>query len=75
MEAGSETAYGYAIIEGPLPVKDCEAVFEVKDNGDSSMVVWSSSFSPDGVSDEEAEKLLGDIYQVGLDAIKAQLEQ
>ena len=74
MDAGSDMAYGYAIIEGPLPVKDYEAVFEVKDNGDSSTIVWSSSFASDGASDEEAAEVVAGIYEAGLDAIKARIE-
>lgn len=70
MEGTSDTAYRYAIIEGPLPVKDYVSTFEVKDEGEKSMIVWSSKFAADGASDEKAAEIIGDIYQKGLDALR-----
>ncbi len=70
VEAESGMAYGYEIIESPLPVKDYKATFEVRETGDTSTIVWSSTFTADGASDDEAEEMLGGIYQTGLDALK-----
>lgn len=63
-------SYGYAIIEGPLPVKDYEAVFSVSETNGKADVTWSSRFEPDGVSEEEATDVIGGVYEAGLDAVK-----
>ena len=75
METGSDMSYGYAIIESPLPVKDYESTLAVEDMGDTATITWSSTFAAEGATDEEAEDLLGGIYQTGLDALKAKFSE
>ncbi len=70
MEADSKMAYDYAIIESPLPVKDYKSTLKVKEKGDNSTIVWSSTFMAEGASDDEAADIVGGIYQTGLDALK-----
>lgn len=72
-EAGK--SYSYAIIEGPLPVKDYTATFAVEDEGDQSLVIWTSTFEPDGVSEAEAVDAITGVYDTGLEAIKEHFAQ
>lgn len=62
--------YSYAIIEGPLPVSGYESTLSVTESGGKTTVVWSGSFEPNGVSEEEATEIVGGIYDTGLAAIK-----
>jgi uncharacterized protein YndB with AHSA1/START domain len=62
--------YTYAIVEGPLPVSDYEATLSVSESGGKTVVVWSGTFAPKGVSEEEATNIVGGIYETGLKAVK-----
>lgn len=62
--------YSYAIIEGPLPVKDYEATLSVSESDGMTLVTWSSHFAPNGVSETEAADIIGGIYDTGLTSIK-----
>lgn len=64
--------YSYSIAKGPFPVTAYLATVQVTAVGDKeTSITWSGSFTPDGVSDAEAETLFQGIYQGGLDALKA----
>lgn len=63
-------SYSYAIIEGPLPVSDYKATLSLTESGDQTVVVWSSTFEPDGVSEEEAATIVGGVYETGLEAVR-----
>lgn len=63
--------YSYSITEGPFPVTDYLATLKVNANGEQdALVEWSGTFTPDGISDAEAEALFLSVYQDGLDALK-----
>ncbi|MGI9499056.1 MAG: SRPBCC family protein [Geminicoccaceae bacterium] len=68
-------SFSYAIIESPLPIADYVSTVAVAEKGDGATVTWSSNFSANGVSDEEAFELMTGIYRAGLDELKGQLEQ
>jgi hypothetical protein len=68
-------SYRYAIIEGPLPVKDYEASFSVDESGDQAVVRWESTFEPDGVSAEEATDIMAGVYDDGLEALQKRFAQ
>jgi hypothetical protein len=67
--------YTYSIVESPLPVSDYRSTIEVRPltgNGNRSLIVWQGSFdSPDG---ENAIKIVGGIYEAGLEGLRARLE-
>lgn len=63
-------SYSYAIMAGPLPVKEYEATFSVEESGDQAVIVWESTFEPDGVSGEEATNIMAGVYDTGLEAVK-----
>ena len=67
-----ERFYTYSIIEAPFPVTDYQSTIRVREIADSqtSLVEWSGSFTPVGISDEEAINLFHGIYQDGLEALK-----
>jgi hypothetical protein len=67
-----DTSYSYEIIESPLPVKNYKATLEVgeDDEPDRVEIVWKSEFEADGVSDEEAKKIIVGIFEDGVKGIK-----
>ncbi len=66
-----ERYYTYSIMKAPFPVTDYLSTILVKEDtdGKSSLVEWSGSFTPVGVSDEEALNLFHGIYADGLKAL------
>ena len=69
-------AYGYAILESPLPVANYVSTIAVKDGAEAgtAAITWSSTFDPKGASEAEASKVIGGIYDAGLSSLKAKLE-
>ncbi|MGZ9818085.1 SRPBCC family protein [Peribacillus simplex] len=66
-----ERYYTYSIMKAPFPITDYLSTIHVKEDtdGKSSLVEWSGSFTPVGVSDEEAINLFHGIYADGLKAL------
>ncbi len=67
-------SFSYTIIESPLPIADYASTMAVTENGDGATITWSSSYSANGVSDDEALELMTGIYRAGLDMLKEQLQ-
>jgi hypothetical protein len=68
----SARTYSYSITEGPFPVTGYLATLRVTPvSASETTVTWSGVFTPNGVSETEAEALFQGIYQGGLDALKA----
>jgi len=67
----SARTYSYSILQAPFPVKAYLATITVtsKDGGKQSHVEWSGTFTPHGVSDEEAHNLFQTIFSDGLKAL------
>jgi hypothetical protein len=66
-------SYSYAILEAPFLVTDhlsTLSVHEVRGRTSAARVVWSGTFTPDGVSEEEAVALFHGIYADGLAALR-----
>ncbi|MDQ6767647.1 MAG: SRPBCC family protein, partial [Candidatus Eremiobacteraeota bacterium] len=60
--------YTYHIDKSPLPVKNYVATLRVLDAGQNACrVEWEATFEPSGASEDEAVKLIGGIFQDGLD--------
>jgi len=72
-----ERAIHYTIVEGsPLPVRDYLATMKVvalKEGG--SRLEWSSTWDPEGVSEEQAQATIKGVYEVVLHAMKAKVEK
>ena len=68
-------SFSYLIIESPLPIADYASTMAVTENGDGATITWSSSYSANGVSDEEALEIMSAIYRAGLDELKGSLGQ
>lgn len=65
-------SYSYSIIQGPFAVSNYLATLKVTAEGEqAARVEWSSSFTPEGMSDEEAEAVFREVYEGGLAALKA----
>ncbi len=60
-------SYGYAILEGPLPVADYTSVFSVTDAGGKACVHWCSTFTPTA---DGAEGVVAGVYEAGLAVLK-----
>jgi len=69
----SALSFSYIIVESPLPIADYASTMAVSEHGDGATITWSSSFSANGVSDDEARDLMTGIYRAGLDELKGQL--
>lgn len=67
-----DRSYSYAILQAPFPVTGYTSTLRVRDGADGKAVVdWSGSFTPDGVSEDDAVKLFHAIYHEGLTALAA----
>lgn len=64
------TGYMYSITEGPLPVKNYNARFELEKKDDGSLITWTASFLAEGATDEEAKDVITGIFKAGLESIK-----
>lgn len=63
--------YSYSIVEGPFPVTDYLATLKVVADGDqAARVEWSGTFTPQGISDAQAEAIFLEVYESGLQALK-----
>jgi hypothetical protein len=72
----SARSYSYAILEAPFPVTGYLSTLKVQEipgRPDASRVVWSGTFTPAGVSAEEAVGLFQGIYSDGLAALRETL--
>ncbi|MFG2951423.1 SRPBCC family protein [Streptomyces adustus] len=68
----AERHYSYAILQAPFPVTGYLStlrVHSVAGRDDVAEVQWSGRFTPDGITDAEAEDLFAGIYRDGLDAL------
>ena len=67
-------SYRYAIMKAPFPVTGYVSTLTVIDQGATACrVEWSGTFTPTGVTDEEASKLFKKIYEDGLKALEQEL--
>ncbi|KFE52780.1 SRPBCC family protein [Pseudomonas syringae] len=63
--------YSYSIDTGPFPATNYLATLQVSAAGEQETVItWSGSFTPEGVSDAEVEALFQGVYDGGLEALK-----
>ena len=73
LTGSDDTSYSYEIVESPLPVKNYSAKLWVEpDDRDPARTVihWDATFDANGKSDEEATKVVSDIFMAGLKSIK-----
>ena len=70
------TSYSYEILESPLPVTHYVSTIKVEDDDEPGKVAitWSSTFEPNGVSEDAARKIVADIYLAGLLNLKSALK-
>jgi len=68
----NERVYTYSIVDSPLPVSDYMASISVRqdDDGDGTIVEWSSSFQAQGASENEAVRAIEEIYEAGFNNLK-----
>ena len=66
------TSYSYMILSSPLPVKNYNATLTVgpDDEEDRVEILWTANFEANGASDEEAKKIISDIFEAGVAGIK-----
>jgi hypothetical protein len=73
LTGSDDTSYSYGIVESPLPVKNYSAKLWVEpDDRDPGRTVihWDATFDANGKSDDEAKKVISDIFSAGLKSIK-----
>lgn len=67
-----ERVYRYAIIDSPLPLKNCTVEIRVSDNGDGTATVeCKSDFVAQEAGEFKAVKALQQLYQNALDHLQA----
>ncbi|HJO88762.1 MAG: SRPBCC family protein [Alphaproteobacteria bacterium] len=62
--------YSYEILESPLPVKGYKATIRVRESENGSEVEWSSDFEAEGASNDDAVKVIQDIYNTGFQNLR-----
>lgn len=61
----------YSIVSGPLPVEGYVSKMKVREMGAGVCEVeWSSTFTPKGASEEDAQKAIEGIYLMGFEGLK-----
>lgn len=65
-----DNTYQYSIVSSPLPVMNYTAKLRVVKDGEGSKVEWSSNFEPSGAAENDAVKVITDIYQAGFDNLR-----
>ena len=71
-----ERFYSYSILKAPFPARDYFATIRVRTAGEEASVVeWSGSFTPVGVSEQEVTQLFHGIYADGLQALSQCIEE
>lgn len=65
-----ERLYSYSILSGSLPVANYEATLRVRDEGGGCTVEWSSEFDPAGAGENEAAKVVSQVYEAGFENLK-----
>jgi len=68
-------SFSYAIVEkSPIPVKNYLSTVKVVETGPNHCRVdWSSSFEPDGASEEQAQGMIRGVYTGGIAGIRKAL--
>lgn len=70
--SATEKSYSYLILKSPLPVANYQGSITLAPAEEGQTVVkWSSTFDAVGVSDEQAAKIIGGIYEAGLAKLAA----
>lgn len=64
----------YTIVSSPLPLRRYVATIEISPEGERSNIAWTGHFEPEGVSLEDAKKLVESIYTGGIKGYKKALE-
>ncbi len=62
--------YEYSIVDGPLPIRKYYSSVIVTETESGCEVTWEGTFSPDGVSDDEASEIVSGVYSLGLAGLK-----
>lgn len=66
----SGRTYTYTILESPLPVANYTATIHVEGEGEDCTVEWSSEFNPSGAPENDAVKMIENIYKAGFDNLQ-----
>lgn len=73
LTGSSARSYSYESLSTPSPTRNYRAEFTVADENGQARVVWTSTFEPKGVSEEEAVAAMTRIYDAGLNALPLRL--
>ena len=67
-----EHTYSYSFVSSPLPVTNYASTIKVTAKGEgTSVVTWTSTYTPDSGKEKDASEALNGVYEAGLTAIKA----
>lgn len=66
-------SYSYSILQSPFPISRYLATLRVSADGQGSLVEWFGEFTPNGVSEADAEALFKGVYEGGMEALAKRL--
>ena len=68
----AEHTYSYSFVSSPLPVTNYSSTIKVTAKGEgTSVVTWTSTYTPDSGKEKDASEALNGVYEAGLSTIKA----
>ncbi len=67
------TRLQYSILDGPLPVQDYLATVQLRADGETCRVQWSSDFEAPALEEAAAIELIEGVYRGGLEGIRKAL--
>jgi len=66
----ADYTYSYAIPEGPLPMTNYQSTIKLRQDGDQTVIEWSSTFEPLPGKEDELTGMIEGVYQAGIDHLK-----
>jgi mxaD protein len=74
--SAAKTSYSYAILSGPLPVKNYVSTISLSPTSDGkTSIKWSSTFDAAGAPDAKATEVIGGVYDGGLAKVVANFKK
>ncbi len=74
LEARDEGSHqlSYSIVSGPVPVTDYSSTIALSASGPAKThIAWSSTFTPVGISDQDAVAMFEKVYGGGIKGLQA----
>lgn len=70
----TDRTYTYAIPESPLPMKNYESTIQLHEQGEQTVLEWSSTFDADPGAEEEVKGMISGVYQAGIASLRQRFQ-